>query len=83
MMREARVWSIWCHHLWHPKSVFINFECSVDRPRHTCLPAISNMAALSVFLKSSMVFTFLILPSARMWPAGTLLKSAMLDLNQV
>lgn len=38
----------------------------------TCLAAVWSTTVLSRFLKSSMVLTFLIFPSARMWLTGTL-----------
>lgn len=49
-----------------------NLIVKFSSPIRTCFAAVCNITALSMLLKASAVFTFLILPSARIWPAGIL-----------
>lgn len=67
--------SKWCRLVSHPKSECVNVYTrgfKGTEQKHTCFPAVLMMAFLSAFLNSSMVLRFLMMPSARTKPAGTL-----------
>ena len=57
--------------------IYLDQHCSLPTDkldRCTCLPAVLSIAVLSIFLKSSSVFTLRMMPSARAVPKGALVR---------